>query len=99
MTLTWASVPEWRGTPGEVYLFEGASNPLARADVLSLRLFLGFEKRETAKMALRAGFATASVLGVVTTFGTTLWVVAVTMLILLVASLLVLELSPRIRRG
>jgi hypothetical protein len=49
-------------------------------------------------MALRAGFAAASVLGVVTTFGTTLWTVAVVMLVLLVASLLTLELAPRIRR-
>jgi len=49
-------------------------------------------------MALRAGFAAASVLGVVTTFGTTLWVAAVGMLVLLIASLLMLELVPRIRR-
>lgn len=49
-------------------------------------------------MALRAGFAAASVLGVVTTFGTTLWAAAVVMLVLLVASLLTLELTPRIRR-
>jgi hypothetical protein len=49
-------------------------------------------------MALRAGFAAASVLGVVTTFGTTLWAAAVVMLILLVASLLTLELVPRIRQ-
>lgn len=49
-------------------------------------------------MALRAGFAAASVLGVVTTFGTNLWAAAVAMLILLVASLLTLELVPRIWR-
>jgi len=89
-----------RGTayPGEVYLFEGASENIVRADMMSLRLSWDFEQRETAKMALRAGFAAASVLGVVTTFGTTLWVAAVGMLVLLIASLLMLELVPRIRR-
>jgi hypothetical protein len=49
-------------------------------------------------MALRAGFAAASLLGVVTTFGTTLWAAAVAMLIMLVASLLMLELVPRMRQ-
>lgn len=48
-------------------------------------------------MALRAGFAAASVLGVVTTFGTALWAAAVTVLVMLVASLLMLELVPRAR--
>ena len=86
-----------RGYLGEVYLFEGMSEDLVEADVIGLRLFLEFEKGDS-QMALRAGFAAAGVLGVVTTFGTALWAVAVVMLVLLVASLLTLELAPRIRR-
>ncbi len=48
-------------------------------------------------MALRAGFAAASLLGVMTTFGTTLWVTTVLMLALLVGTLVALELTPRTR--
>jgi hypothetical protein len=48
-------------------------------------------------MALRAGFAAASVLGVVTTFGTTLWIGTVLLLIGLVGALVALELAPRVR--
>ena len=45
-------------------------------------------------MALRAGFAAASLLGVVTTFGTTLWITAV---LALVVALVAVELLPRLR--
>ena len=48
-------------------------------------------------MALRAGFAAASLLGVVTSFGTTLWVVAVVVLIALAGALLAVELTPQTR--
>lgn len=48
-------------------------------------------------MALRAGFAAASLLGVVTTFGTPLWIVTVLMLVALVATLVTLERKPRSR--
>jgi hypothetical protein len=48
-------------------------------------------------MALRAGFAAASLLGVVTTFGTTLWVAAVLVLAGLVGVLAGAELLPRLR--
>ena len=50
-------------------------------------------------MALRAGFAAASVLGVVTTFGTTLWVLAVLALAALALGLLATENVPRLRRN
>jgi hypothetical protein len=50
-------------------------------------------------MALRAGFASASFLGVVTTFGTTLWVVAVSTLGLFVLGLALVEAVPRLRHG
>jgi hypothetical protein len=50
-------------------------------------------------MALRAGFASASFLGVVTTFGTTLWIAAVSMLGLFVLGLTVVEAVPRLRHG
>ncbi|MDX6507088.1 MAG: hypothetical protein QOG06_1732 [Gaiellaceae bacterium] len=50
-------------------------------------------------MALRAGFAVASLLGVVTTFGTTLWVAAVLVLASLVIGLVAVERVPRIRRN
>jgi hypothetical protein len=49
-------------------------------------------------MATRAGFAAASLLGVVTTFGTTLWITTVAVLVALAASLVVLELVPRIQQ-
>jgi Flp pilus assembly protein TadB len=69
-----------------------------KAEGMSLRLFLRrFEPKETAKMALRAGFAAASLLGVVTTFGTTLWVAAVLVLVALVGALVAVELLPRMR--
>jgi Flp pilus assembly protein TadB len=48
-------------------------------------------------MALRAGFAAASLLGVVTTFGTTLWVAAVVVLVALIGALLTVEFVPRTR--
>ena len=47
-------------------------------------------------MALRAGFATASLLGVVTTFGTTLWLAAVLTLVALVVALAATETLPRL---
>jgi hypothetical protein len=50
-------------------------------------------------MALRAGFAAASLLGVVTTFGTTLWVGAVMALFGLAGTLAALELGPRMREN
>jgi hypothetical protein len=51
-------------------------------------------------MALRAGFAFASLLGVVTTFGTTLWLVAVLALVALALWLAATEgRLPRLRRG
>jgi hypothetical protein len=49
-------------------------------------------------MALRAGFAAASVLGVVTTFGTTLWVAAVLALAVLALGLFATEGVPKLRR-
>jgi hypothetical protein len=48
-------------------------------------------------MALRAGFAAASLLGIVTTFGTTLWVAAVLALVALVGALVAAEVLPRLR--
>jgi len=45
-------------------------------------------------MALRAGFAAASLLGVVTTFGTPLWILTVLMLVGLVVALVTLERRP-----
>jgi zinc transporter ZupT len=48
-------------------------------------------------MALRARYAAASLLGVVTTFGTTLWVAAVVALAALVGGLVGAELLPRLR--
>ena len=60
---------------------------------MTLRLFLRkIEPKETAKMALRAGFAAASLLGVVTTFGTTLWLGSVMMLVALFAALVAVEM-------
>ncbi len=50
-------------------------------------------------MALRAGFAVASLLGVVTTFGTTLWVGAVLILVALALGLAAAEGVPRLRRS
>ena len=49
-------------------------------------------------MALRAGFAVASLLGVVTTFGTTLWVAAVLALVAVALGLAAAEGLPRLRR-
>jgi hypothetical protein len=43
-------------------------------------------------MALRAGFAAASLLGVVTTFGTTLWLGSVMMLVALFGVLVAVEM-------
>jgi hypothetical protein len=63
----------------------------------ALRLFLRKIDKETA-MALRAGFAVASLLGVVTTFGTTLWVAAVLALVALALGLAAAEGLPRLRR-
>lgn len=48
-------------------------------------------------MALRAGFAAASLLGVVTTVGTTLWIATIVMLVLLVVGLSMAELVPRLQ--
>jgi hypothetical protein len=60
---------------------------------VTLRLFLRrIEPKETAKMALRAGFAAASLLGVVTTFGTTLWLGSVMMLVALFGVLVAVEM-------
>ena len=60
---------------------------------MTLRLFLRrIEPKETAKMALRAGFAAASLLGVVTTFGTTLWLGSVMMLVALFGVLVAVEM-------
>jgi type IV secretory pathway TrbD component len=50
-------------------------------------------------MAVRAGFAVASLLGVVTTFGTTLWVGAVFTLVMLAVGLAAAEGLPRLRRS
>jgi len=50
-------------------------------------------------MALRAGFALASLLGVVTTFGTTLWVLAVLILVALALGVAAAERLPRLRRS
>jgi hypothetical protein len=49
-------------------------------------------------MAVRAGFAAASLLGVVTTAGATLWFVIVATLAALVIALITLELLPRFHR-
>ena len=50
-------------------------------------------------MALRAGFALASVLGIVTTFGTALWVVVVLILAALALGLAAAEGLPKLRRA
>jgi hypothetical protein len=49
-------------------------------------------------LALRAGFAAASLLGVVTSFGTTLWLGAVIVLVALVFGLAAAEGFPVLRR-
>jgi hypothetical protein len=49
-------------------------------------------------MAVRAGFAAASLLGVVTTAGTTLWLAAVALLAGLVVALFAIEVRPRLHR-
>lgn len=68
------------------------------AEVKGLRLFLRVtQPKGDSQMALRAGFAAASLLGVVTTFGTALWVASVGMLVGLVAALVLLELAPRMQ--
>ncbi len=65
-----------------------------------LRLFLRrFEIKGDSQMAFRAGFAAASLLGVVTTFGTTLWLATVVVLVALVGTLVTAELLPRARRS
>ncbi|HEY6837033.1 MAG TPA: hypothetical protein VI142_11375 [Gaiellaceae bacterium] len=48
-------------------------------------------------MALRAGFAAASLLGVVTTFGTTLWSASVGVLVALFGAFAAGEILPRRR--
>jgi len=50
-------------------------------------------------MAIRAGFAAAALLGVVTTFGTGLWLAAVVVLLGLIVGLLTAEALPSLRRG
>jgi hypothetical protein len=50
-------------------------------------------------MAIRAGFAAAALLGVVTTAGTSLWLATVAVLAGLVIALLALEVRPRLHRG
>lgn len=50
-------------------------------------------------MAFRAGFAAASLLGVVTTFGTTLWLATVLVLVALVGTLVTVEVLPGTRRS
>ena len=50
-------------------------------------------------MAIRAGFAAAALLGVVTTFGTELWLAAVVVLLGLVVGLVAVEALPALRRG
>ena len=50
-------------------------------------------------MAIRAGFAAAALLGVVTTFGTGLWFTAVLVLLGLVVGLVAVEALPSLRRG
>ena len=57
-----------------------------------------FEIQEIS-MALRAGFAAASLLGVVTTAGTTLWLAAVLTLVALAGGLAATETVPRLGRG
>jgi hypothetical protein len=69
------------------------------AEGKSLRLFLRSQTKGDSHMALRAGFAAASLLGVVTTFGTTLWVATVVLLIALAGGLLALEVLPRSERS
>jgi hypothetical protein len=49
-------------------------------------------------MAIRAGFAAAALLGVVTTFGTALWFTAVLVLFGLVIGLVAVEALPSLRR-
>ena len=49
-------------------------------------------------MAVRAGFAAASILGVVTAAGTSLWLATVAVLVGLVIALVTLELKPRFQR-
>jgi hypothetical protein len=50
-------------------------------------------------MAIRAGFAAAALLGVVTTFGNELWLAAVVVLLGLVVGLVAVEALPALRRG
>jgi ABC-type spermidine/putrescine transport system permease subunit I len=50
-------------------------------------------------MALRAGIAAASLLGVMTTFGTTLWIATVVLLVALVFGLTTAELLPRLQQN
>jgi hypothetical protein len=48
-------------------------------------------------MALRAGFAAASLLGVVTTFGTGLWFATIGLLLAFIAVFVIVEAHPRLR--
>jgi hypothetical protein len=50
-------------------------------------------------MAIRAGFAAAALLGVVTTFGTGLWLAVVFVLSGLVVGLVAVEMLPSLRRN
>jgi hypothetical protein len=50
-------------------------------------------------MAIRAGFAAAALLGVVTNLGTGLWLAAVLVLFGLVVGLVAVEALPSLRRG
>jgi hypothetical protein len=64
-----------------------------------LRLFLRKTRFKETALALRAGFAAASLLGVVTTFGTPLWVAAVLILVALAGWLVAVECVPSLRRS
>jgi hypothetical protein len=64
-----------------------------------LRLFLRKSKFKETALALRAGFAAASLLGVVTTFGTPLWVAAVLILVALAGWLAAAEGLPLLRKS
>jgi hypothetical protein len=59
----------------------------------------GRQSTQETAMALRAGFAAASLLGVVTTAGTTLWLAAVLTLVALAGGLAATETLPRLGRG
>jgi hypothetical protein len=73
----------------------GEAKALGTAESTSLRLLPAIDQRTA--MALRAGFAAASLLGVVTTVGTTLWIATVVILVVLIVGLSMAELLPRLR--